>query len=344
MKKNCIEFPKKQPRRKNFLDEFVLTSRVRISRNIDGLKFPFFLDQKTQIEVEDKVCDEMRSLSEDVVIEGIEQLSNEDLQIYVANKVLTHEFIKNGRVFCYQKNGDWVLLLNEEDHLKIFSIEFGYNVKNIYNKLSKVFIELEDKIDFAYDEEFGYLTSSILNVGTALRVSFLVNLSGILYSGNFEKVKKALNELSYSIKPFLNSNIPLFYIFNLYSLGISEEEILDETESILIKILKLEQEMRNNLIFKEKSEIEKIFSKCLNLNKVEKLTYPELVEYVSIFDLLNKHAFYVDDINYLRGLLFIGQDDYLKYKYQFDDNEFDRVRLYLFHNVVRLLRYKKAYI
>ncbi|MGC8764973.1 MAG: hypothetical protein ACP5QT_03720 [Brevinematia bacterium] len=341
---NYIEFPKKQNRRKNPLDDFVLTSRVRISRNLDGLKFPLFLDEKTQMEIEEKVCEEIKSLCKDVEIQRIEQLSSQDLQVYLASKVLSDSFIKNSRVFCYQKNGNWVVLFNEEDHLKIFSVEFGYNIRNMYERINGFLTDLEERVEFAYDEEFGYLTTSILNVGTALRISVLVNLPGILYSGNLESFTRSLNEMSYSFKPFLNSNIPLFYIFNLYSLGISEEEIMNEFESLLINILKVEREMRENFIFGKKTEVGRIFDKCLKLNKIEKLTYPELVEYVSIFDLLNKHVFYVDDINYLRGLLFSGQDDYLRYKYGLDVDNLDEARLFLIHKIVGALKYKKAYI
>jgi len=341
---NYIEFPKIQNRRKNPLDDIVFSSRVRISRNIESLRFPLFLDETTLSDLEEKVANEIKKIVKDICFQRIEALTNNELMSYLTNKVITEEFIRNGRLFCYQRNGDWVLLFNEEDHIKLFSIETGYNVRQIYQRLNNFLVLLEENIDFAFDEEFGYLTSSILNVGTALRISVLVNLSGIFYAGKIEELKSSLKEMSYNIQPFYSSDVPLYYLYNTYSLGISEEEMTEEIENNLLKILKMEYRFREDVIYNKKDEVKKIVEKFFNLNKINKLYYKDFLEYILIVDLLNKSTLYVDDINYIRNLIFIAQDDYLKFKYQLDEDEMSEMRIFLIRKIIKQLKYRKAYI
>ncbi|MCX7821687.1 MAG: hypothetical protein N2258_08460 [Brevinematales bacterium] len=344
MKMNYIELPKKQNRRKNPLDDYVFASRVRLSRNIDGLKFSFFLDENSAVELEEKVVEELRKNQEDMEFVRIGELTKPEILVYIANRVLTTDFLRNGRIFGYKKNGDIIILFNEEDHLKVFSIENGFNISSMFHRLVKFLESIESNIDFAYDEEFGYLTSSIFNVGTALKISVLVNLSGIMFAGKIGEVRESLKEISYSLQPFLSSNIPLFFISNTYSLGLSEEEMVEEFEETLIKIIRLEKECREKFIFFNQVELRKIFDKILGLKRLEKIDYNNFVEYVTLVDLLNKQAYYVDDINYMKNLVFIGCDDYLKYKTGIKDSDFDSFRIYLLKKLINLVRFKKAFI
>lgn len=344
MKMNYIELPKKQNRRKNPLDDYIFSSRVRISRNIDGLKFSFFLDEKSAIEIEDKIVEEFKKNNNDIEFVRLGELTKAEILVYLSNKVLTTDFLRNGRIFGYKKNGELVILLNEEDHIKIFSIENGYNVSSIYHRLIKFLEDIENNIDFAYDEEFGYLTSSIFNVGTALKISVLINLSGIMFAGKIEEVKALLKEISYSIQPFISSDIPLFFISNSYSLGLSEEEMIEEFEEMLIKIIKLEKECREKFIFFNREKLRQVFDKILGLKKLDKINYSDFVEYIALVDLLNKQAYYVDDINYMKNLVFIGTDDYLKYKTGIKDSDFDSFRVYLLKKLINLVKFKKAFV
>ena len=344
MKMNYIEFPKKQSRRKNFLDNLVFTTRLRISRNIDGINFPLFLEKEDKIRLEDEISKEILNVCPDLLISKIEDLSYSDLLIYLSNGVLTSEFIRNGRVFGHPVTADWVFLLNEDDHLKVFSIEYGYNPKEIYKRIFNFIDKLEANIDFAYDEVFGYLTSSILNVGTGLRISFIVNLPGLFQSEEIDSLTKSLKEISYSIKPFYESKIPLYYIFNLFSMGISEEELLCEFENLLTKIAHLEFEARDKYIFGNKIKLTMHFKKLFELKDKNELTYSELLEYISLVDLFNKRVFEVDDINTIRCAIFTGVDEYLTYKYNLTKEELNKARLYMIKRALFKIKYKKAFI
>ncbi len=344
MKKNYIELPKNQNRRKNPLDDYVFSSRVRLSRNIDGLRFAFFLDEKSAMESEDKIIEEIKKNKNDIEFVRIEELTNQETIVYMANRVLTTDFLRNGRVFGYKINGDFVILFNEEDHIKVFAIDNGYNISAMYQRISDFMKSIENSIDFAYDEEFGYLTTSIFNVGTALKISVLVNLSGIMVAGKIEELRENLKQISYSLQPFLSFNIPLFFISTSYALGLSEEEMIDEFEEKLIKIIKLEKECREKFIFFNKEELRRIFNKILGLKKLEKINYDNFIEYISMIDLLNKQAYYVDDINYMKNLVFIGSDDYIKNKKFLKESECDSFRVYLLKKLINILKFKKVFI
>lgn len=344
MKMNYIEFPRKQKKRKHPLDDIVFTTRVRLSRNIEGFNFPLFLEKERKIQLEDKLLEIISQSYPSLIIKRIEECSSNELLVYLSNRVITSEFIRNGRIFGYSENGELVLLINEEDHIKAYSIETGYNSKNIYRRLMDFFLKLEEKIDFSFDEEFGYLTSSVLNIGTALRISFILNLPGIYYSSKIYELSKDLKEISYSIKPFVDEKSPIFIIFNLFSLGISEEEILEEFENLLTRIMKLEYELRENFIFNNKEELNRILKNIIELKNKQSISYSELVKQVSILDLLNKKIFNVDDIDYIRNLIFKAQDEYLLYKYGVPKDELDNARLFLIKKVLAKLKYRKVFV
>ncbi len=344
MKMNYIELPKKQNRRKNPLDDYIFTSKVRISRNVDGLRFPYFLDQKSTLALEGKFVEEISKLDQDIEFLTVNDITKSELLVFIATKVLTTDFLRNGRVFAYKRNGDFVLLFNEEDHLKIFSIESGYNITLMYKRISAFFDQLEENIDFAYDEEFGYLTSSIFNVGTALKLSVMMNLSGIVYAGKIDVIKDIVKEMSYSIQPLISFEKPLFIISTSYSLGSSEEEMIEEFEDFLIKIIKYEKECREKFLFSNKNELERIFRKLYDIKRLNKVSYSVLIDYISIIDLFNKVTFQVDDINYIRNLVFKGIDDYIVYKHNVNSSMCDDLRADLIRRAFDGLKFKKAFI
>ncbi len=336
-----IEFPRHQERKRNSLDNIVFSTRLRIARNLEGIKFPVVLSEKEKKEIDQQISKYIAKLPIELIIESIDEMPKENVFIYLSNHVITNEFLKNGRVLAYDINGNWVILINEDDHIRIMAVEEGYNVKNIYNRLSSIIIQLEDEIDFAFDEKYGYLTSSILNFGTGLRISALVNLYGLVSAKKIDNFIETANKTGYSVTNIVphSSDSALFYIYNIFSLGISEEDLLSEFENFLHKLSELEMEART-AVFNKISELEISFEEIMELKKKETIEWHHLLYYISLIDALNKKHLITDNINQIRNQVFQATDDYLQYKFQVDENDLGKARLNILKKSISSIKYK----
>ncbi len=310
-----IEFPKHQDRKRNTLDNFVFSTRVRIARNLEGIKFPSHLTEKEKSDICIQVENYIKKLPLEIQVESLDDMPREKILIYLSNHIITNEFLKGGRVLAYDINGNWVILINEDDHIRITALEEGYNAKNIYNRLSSILIQLEEEIDFAYDEKYGYLTASALNFGTGLRLSALVNLYGLTALKKIEQLIDSSNKTGYSIANISpeNHDSSLFIISNYFSLGISEEELLNEFETFLHKLYELESESRH-VLFSNRDELDLSIEEIMEQKTRDKIEWNNLIYYISLIDAMNKKHISTDNINQLRNLIFQGTDDYLLYK------------------------------
>lgn len=338
-----IEFPKTQERKKNLLDNFVFTTRVRIARNVEGLNFPLLLSEREKKSLEDKLCQHIKNLPYEIAVETMDSLPQEVIMIYLTNHILTHEFIRNGSTLAYETNGNWVILLNEDDHLRLTSIEEGYNAKNMYHRLSSVMIQIEDEVDLAYDENYGYLTSSIINVGTGLRISTLVNLFGLVAMKKIENFIDTAKKLGYSIMNITpeSQESPLFYIYNIYSLGLSEEEIISEYDQFLTRAFHLEMDARNTY-FSKKEEIELSIEELLDLSTKIKIEWQHILYYIALIDAMYKKFLVTDELKVIRGLIYHTKDDYLLNKHHVEKDSLDKVRLTMLKNVLSQVKYKSV--
>ncbi len=335
-----IEFPKIQDRRKNQLDNIVFSTRVRIARNIEGLNFPLTLSEKDKIKIDEKVAEKIKELPSRVQVETIDEMEKERVMIYLSNHVITNEFLKYGRTLIYEISGDWVILINEDDHIRLFDIEYGYNARQIYNRLSYLISLIEENIDFSFDENYGYLTASILNVGTGLRISAIINLYGLVATKKIENFIETANKIGYSVVNISEgTDSSLFTIYNIYSLGISESDLLNEYEHFLNRVYHLEMKAREEF-FNKKEELEISFEELFEIRIKDKIDWNNLLYYLSLIDALNKSYITVKNISKIRNLLYQGKVDYLLYKHHIDKESVDQVRAKILKNYISNIKYK----
>ena len=198
------------------------------------------------------------------------------------------------------------------------------------------------RVDFAFDENFGYLTTSLINVGTGLRFSCLLNLYGIVASKAIESLIDAVGKIGYSISGVSgSSDCGFFYIYNIYSLGLSEDEMVDEFEKLLLKIMKLENDSRNEF-FGKRDQLEISFEELYETSSYTNISYDNMLYYLSLLDALNKRFIMIKDISSLRKLVYRGTDDYLMYRSFADKNSLETIRMNLLKKYSSQFRYKKS--
>ena len=240
-------------------------------------------------------------------------------------------------------NGEWVILINEEDHLKIFSTETGFNLRKMYLKISEVLRQMEQSVDFAFDERWGYLTSSISNMGTGLRFSVLANLYGLVASKQIQSFVDMASGIGYSVNSVGGdeSDSALFYISNTFSLGLSEEEMIAEFEQLLLRLYTLEMECRAE-VFSGNDEREIAYEEIVELNCRNRISWTEMLYYTALIDAMNKKYLHLDDIQELRDLVYQGTDVYLRYKRSIEIDRVENVRMDYLKRLLMKIKYRST--
>ena len=338
-----IEFPKRVSRRKNKLDGFVFSSRVRIARNLEGLRFPHFLKDKERLDIDEKLTEKIKDVSGQINITSFDELPQNQVMVYAGSNVITQEFIRNGRKMISDPAGDWVILINEDDHLRIISIEKGYDIKKMYQRLSEILFGIEEKVDFAFDEKWGYLTSSILNIGTGLRLSVLVNLYGMMANKQIQAFIESVNSIGYSV---INaggekSACGLYFVSNIYSIGLSEDDMVSEFEEMISRLYHLEMDLRNEY-FAKKQEREIVFEEIFELKNRDRINWSDMLYYVSLIDSLSDKYVTIGDREALRDLVQTATDNYLVHRNNVSPEIIPFQRMDMLKKTVSQMKYKSV--
>ncbi len=323
------------------MDNLVLSSRVRFTRNLEGLKFSPNLTDKDKYDIDERLMEILLETDPRAVAMNFEDLSPEKRMLYLGNHILSEEFIKNGRKFAYDPEAEWVMLFNELDHIRLFSLELGYNLRKMYQKLLVLLDGIEKKADFAYDEQLGYLTASILNVGSGLRFSVLINLYGLLATKEIDEVIRTAEQMGYSLHHFggENKDTGLFMLANIYSLGLKEDDMLKEFENFLEGLYEKEMQSRE-MFFKDKDELELAFEEMMDINTLQEMPWDLMLYYVSLIDALYKNYLSLNEPADLKKLLFQATDTEILYRHGVEEKDVNRYRLEMLRRITVQIRYK----
>ena len=143
-------------------------------------------------------------------------------------------------------------MINEEDHLRIQSILPGLQLEEAWQEANRYDDLLEGKIDFAFDERFGYLTACPTNVGTGLRASVMLHLPALILTKQISRLLTALSQVGLAVRGLYGEGTEvignLVQISNQVTLGQPESEILRNLEGITRQVISQEQSARQTLL------------------------------------------------------------------------------------------------
>jgi len=143
-------------------------------------------------------------------------------------------------------------MINEEDHLRIQVLRAGFQLKKAWSVINALDSELEERLDYAYSPQLGYLTACPTNLGTGMRASAMMHLPALVISGQMEKVVRAVNQLGLVVRGLFgegsDASGSIFQISNQTTLGEAEEEIIKRLGSVLESIIEHELNARAKLI------------------------------------------------------------------------------------------------
>lgn len=245
-------------------DPLVVSSRIRLARNIEGTPFSQWASSSDLRRISEQSLQAVRDVDgfDDSGVFPMEELDSVDRTFLAERYLISREFAKSGieRYVAVSQNESASVMVNEEDHLRIQSLMAGSNLRQAWLAINAIDDALENRLDFAFSNSFGYLTACPTNVGTGIRCSVMVHLPALVFSRKIEKVLNAVTQIGLTVRGLAGEGSEitgnLFQISNQWTLGISEDETITKIEKILQQIVQQERNEESAAIDKNRAEIE----------------------------------------------------------------------------------------
>lgn len=238
--------------------DIVISSRIRLARNLRQLPFPMLA---TDTQGEDLVArftniitqDALPSLGE-LELLRMEQLSPLEKKVLVEKHLISPHLSEESRkgAVIISENEDVSIMINEEDHVRIQSLQPGLQIQEAWQQADRVDDWIESHLEYAFDEERGYLTSCPTNVGTGIRASVMVHLPALVMTKQASRFLTALNQVGLAVRGIYGEGSEalgnLFQVSNQITLGQSEEEIIEHLGGVVRQLIAHERAAREMLM------------------------------------------------------------------------------------------------
>lgn len=293
-------------------DDLILCSKLSLDRNLEGVLFTDKLEVEDAKKNVDKLSNVIFNKLNDEELKIIKFWDNhiDYIKSYQAKLLVTKELVKrkDRATLIINKEETISIMINEVDHLNIQCTTEGMNLKEVYEVANKIDDLIEEDISYSFHEDFGYLTATPSKVGTGMKASVILHLPALSMSEEITNISKGLSQLGMAINPvYADGNI--YEVSNRISLGVTEDEIINNLEGVVENIIQEEMKFRDIVINKCKDEVEdKIFRAYGILKNAKLMSYKELVELLSYVrlgvemyvldlnkDVLNKLLVYTSD-------------------------------------------------
>ncbi|HUV07749.1 MAG TPA: protein arginine kinase [Spirochaetia bacterium] len=269
--------------------DVILSSRVRLARNLTDYPFPNSLGSEQEAKVQGEIISAFNRLpiGDKFTILYLRDLSPVDRRILLERNIITHDFsLAKDKAVILSKDETISLMINEEDHIRLACIIEGMSLDRAFEKLDRIDTLLEEHIHFAISLEWGYLNSSLTDIGTGMRTSIMIHLPALVMTSLIEKALKAVTQVGLSVKGFfgegINSLGDIYQISNQVSLGLSEYAIIKSLASVVTPLINYERKTRDELLNKRRAEIEdKVFRAFGILSSCRRISSREAIELLS---------------------------------------------------------------
>lgn len=306
--------------------DIVISTRVRFVRNIAGYFFPRRSRAAELKEIREKVEDAASGLPIGITLR-MNELTNSDRdflrerQIFISNIPSA----KSGSILI-SNNEDFYISINGDNHIYLVHMGSGAELYSVYRQAYETINLLSGKLEFARDKKWGYLTSSITDVGTGLRIGANFHLWATSISGRLNQLESVLKSNSMGIRGFFTYGAEvlgyMFHIFTIKTLGISEDEIYEWARNTIQHIIRIERDARAEIIEKARFQLEDRVSRALGVLRYSHLigTHEALSLLLSIKMGFDTNLLTGADIKQILQLLLLVQPAHIEQIYNPDQS------------------------
>ncbi len=271
----------------------IISSRVRLARNLKKYSFHNKLSntdaEKMINEVKDSIMGSRTVFGEQFKYIPVNTLSENEKFALVEKHVISPELMRSSKPCGVLVKDDETIsvMLNEEDRIRIQAIAPGDDIDTAFDLADKIDDLIEESVEYAFSEKYGYLTSCPTNVGTGLRASYMMHLPELERTGQIKNVMQAISKFGITVRGIYGEGSDamgsIYQVSNQVTLGQSEHDIINNLKKVAAIIVQREQELRKRAYESSKDDIDdKVWRSYGILKNARKISGKEAMQLISL--------------------------------------------------------------
>jgi protein arginine kinase len=265
--------------------DIVVSSRVRLARNFEEYPFPQRSSTEDQQKIIDETCHALFTGNPElerrltlILFKELQPIQRQVLvEKHLVSKELAESSLETGALISDDEQIS--IMINEEDHLRIQCLTAGMQLDKAFALCNSIDDTIAEKIDYAFHDKIGYLTSCPTNVGTAIRVSIMLHLPALTMTGYIRAFLESCGKLGLAVRGLYGENTEaygnMYQLSNQVTLGKSEKDIVDSIKSIGYQIIEQERLLRQELLKKNARKFEDRIMRSYGILKFSRILTSE---------------------------------------------------------------------
>ena len=258
--------------------DVVTSTRIRFARNLQGFKFNL-KNPKDIEELKNKIKENTYAIGYGLKYLELKDMDDITKMSLVEKNLISKDYAlknKTGAILINDEE-NICIIINDDDHLKVQVFSSGFELENTLNFAIELDKKIEEVLGYATSKKYGYLTSMPTNCGTGLKASVMVSLPALEKTRNIDKVFYNLSNFGINILELNNA----FEISNKRTLGITEEDIIQNIKVVTEKLIEQERNARK-FLDKDKISLEDTIYRSYGLlTNCRKITLEETEKLLS---------------------------------------------------------------
>ncbi|HZK33932.1 MAG TPA: protein arginine kinase [Bacillota bacterium] len=274
-------------------NDIVLSSRIRLARNISDLSFPSIMKGSLAQDIMDLVKGSLQGTESDTDRKyrfiAIKDLAAADRQVLVERHLASRELMKLADIsaLMVDEKQEVTVMINEEDHIRLQCILPGFQLSQAWDLLDAIDDLIEDKVDYSFDDRLGYLTTCPTNVGTGLRASVMMHLPALAATKQISAVLRTISKIGLTARGLYGEGSEalgnIYQISNQITLGPSEDEIINNLTVASQRIFEKERQAQRALLKVSGSQFEDVLWRAIGT-----LLYARVMDLKEFMSLLSQ--------------------------------------------------------
>ena len=253
--------------------DIVISSRIRLARNLADFPFIRQCNESDRSEVEKSLKETIFSIKQwkNLAYLDVNTLAKVDRQFLVERQLISREHAESdgARSVAIDHQEKFSLMINEEDHLRVQVMHSGLALDSAWKRINEIDDMIEENMTFAFHPRLGYLTACPTNVGTGMRVSVMLHLPALVITRQIEKVFRSLQKISLAVRGLYGEGSQamgdFYQISNQITLGRSEEELIQQVNDVVPVLIDYERKARQFLIRESQKDLHDRVSRAFGI-------------------------------------------------------------------------------
>ncbi len=274
--------------------DIVISSRIRLARNLANYPFPHRADEATLNKVREEIYSALSGIEtfKDRWFINMEDINELDRQFLVERHLISYEHTVEGpgKAIALTPDEGVSMMINEEDHMRMQVVVGGFDLDRAWAEMNELDDRLSQVLEFAFSPDLGFLTSCPTNTGTAMRGSLMMHLPALVITKQINRVLQTISQLNFTARGLYGEGTQamgnIFQISNQACLGYSETELIENIKRIAGQIIDQETHAREKIMRTSRVMLEdRVWRAYGLLRNARIMNSAEALEYLSMLRL-----------------------------------------------------------